>query len=61
MQDSWVETALLPGVDGGGTRCRTRLIGPSGSIRGGGSAGPANIRFGLEQSVVPSRSHEGDP
>jgi glucosamine kinase len=45
-----VQTELLLGVDGGGTRCRARLSDSFGSILGEGSAGPANIRFGLEQS-----------
>jgi glucosamine kinase len=42
--------ALLLGVDGGGTRCRARLTTPEGSTLGEAMAGPANIRFGLEQS-----------
>src|SRR5262249_57472568 len=45
-----MQTELLLGVDGGGTRCRARLTDSSGLILGEGSAGPANIRFGLEQS-----------
>jgi glucosamine kinase len=45
-----VQTELLLGVDGGGTGCRGRLSDSSGLILGEGSAGPANIRFGLEQS-----------
>jgi len=44
------ENALLLGVDGGGTRCRVRLCAPSGERLGEATAGPANIRFGLEQS-----------
>ncbi len=45
-----MQTELLLGVDGGGTRCRARLSDSFGSILGEGGAGPANIRFGLEQS-----------
>jgi glucosamine kinase len=41
--------ALLLGVDGGGTRCRARLCTSSGVKLGESVAGPANIRFGLEQ------------
>jgi glucosamine kinase len=44
------EKALLLGVDGGGTRCRVRLCAPSGAKLGEAVAGPANIRYGLEQS-----------
>jgi glucosamine kinase len=44
------ENALLLGVDGGGTRCRVRLCASSGQRLGEAVAGPANIRFGLEQS-----------
>src|ERR1700730_4416156 len=41
---------LLLGVDGGGTRCRARLCAASGERLGEATAGPANIRFGLQQS-----------
>lgn len=44
--------ALLLGVDGGGTQCRARLCAPSGAMLGEGVAGPANIRFGLEESIA---------
>jgi glucosamine kinase len=47
-----VQTELLLGVDGGGTGCRARLGELSGAILGEGSAGPANIRFGLEPSFA---------
>jgi glucosamine kinase len=43
---------LLLGIDGGGTRCRARLAAPSGRVLGEGIAGPANIRFGLEESFA---------
>ncbi len=42
--------ALLLGVDGGGTKCRARLGDATGAKLGEASAGPANIRFGLERS-----------
>jgi glucosamine kinase len=42
--------ALLLGIDGGGTQCRARLCTGSGAKLGEAIAGPANIRFGLEQS-----------
>src|SRR5690349_1656914 len=41
---------LLLGVDGGGTRCRARLTDAKGTKLGEATAGPANIRFGLERS-----------
>jgi glucosamine kinase len=43
---------LLLGVDGGGTRCRARLCAFSGAKLGEATAGPANIRFGLERSFA---------
>ena len=42
--------ALLLGVDGGGTACRARLSDATGRKLGEATAGPANIRFGLERS-----------
>ena len=42
--------ALLLGVDGGGTNCRARLADVTGAKLGEASAGPGNIRFGLERS-----------
>lgn len=42
--------ALLLGVDGGGTGCRARLTDATGAKLGEATAGPANIRFGLERS-----------
>ena len=43
-----VGTALLLGVDGGGTGCRARLVDLEGQILGEGTAGPANMRFGMD-------------
>src|SRR5262249_29272587 len=43
--------SLLLGVDGGGTQCRARLCTAAGTQLGEAVAGPANIRFGLEQSI----------
>jgi glucosamine kinase len=45
-------TALLLGVDGGGTGCRARLTNVNGEVLGEGSAGPANIRFGIKESFA---------
>lgn len=42
---------LFLGVDGGGTQCRARLCDASGTVLGEGSAGPANIRLGLDDSM----------
>jgi glucosamine kinase len=49
-------TALLLGVDGGGTLCRARLSDHTGRVLGEGLGGPANIRFGLEESFEAARS-----
>jgi len=49
------EELLLLGVDGGGTRCRARLADIAGKILGEGLAGPANIRIGLEESLLAVR------
>jgi glucosamine kinase len=43
-------TVLLMGVDGGGTASRARLTDMDGRVLGEGTAGPANLRFGVEQS-----------
>ena len=43
---------LLLGVDGGGTSCRARLADLEGQVLGEGLGGPANIRFGLEESFA---------
>ena len=43
---------LLLGVDGGGTGCRARLTDHAGTVLGEGSAGPANIRFGLSAAFT---------
>jgi glucosamine kinase len=45
-------TALLLGVDGGGTGCRARLSDVNGAVLGEGSGGPANIRFGIKESFA---------
>ncbi len=46
---------LLLGVDGGGTQCRARLSTTFGAKLGEATAGPANIRFGLERSFLAIR------
>jgi glucosamine kinase len=43
-------TVLFLGIDGGGTSCRARLADFEGIVLGEGSAGPANIRIGLNES-----------
>lgn len=42
---------LLLGIDGGGTQCRARLTDWAGHILGQATAGPANIRLGLQESL----------
>jgi glucosamine kinase len=46
------EEPLLLGVDGGGTRSRARLADLSGATVAEAVGGPANIRFGLEESLA---------
>jgi glucosamine kinase len=43
---------LLLGVDGGGTQCRARLADLRGAKLAEAVGGPANIRFGLEESLA---------
>lgn len=54
IQPSLVPVAepLLLGVDGGGTQCRVRLADLSGATLAEATGGPANIRFGLEDSLA---------
>jgi glucosamine kinase len=47
-----VRTPLLLGIDGGGTACRARLVDLEDRVRGEGTAGPANIRFGINESFA---------
>lgn len=44
--------SLFLGIDGGGTQCRARLYDPATGAFGEGSAGPANIRFGVAESFT---------
>lgn len=44
--------ALILGVDGGGTKCQARLYTLAGKVLGSGKSGPANVRFGLEESFA---------
>jgi glucosamine kinase len=46
------EPPLLLGVDGGGTRSRARLADAGGAVLAEAAGGPANIRFGLEESLA---------
>jgi len=43
---------LLLGIDGGGTRCRARLSTAAGVKLGEATAGPANIRFGVQEGFT---------
>ena len=43
---------LLLGVDGGGTQCRARLTDGRGTKLAEAVGGPANVRFGLEESLA---------
>ena len=39
------------GVDGGGTGCRARIEDAAGRVLGSGIAGPAALRFGIENAL----------
>lgn len=43
---------LFVGVDGGGTGCRARIEDVNGRILGTGIAGPAALRFGLDNTLA---------
>ena len=43
---------LYLGIDGGGSTCRARLRRHDGQLLGEGTAGPANLRLGLEQAQM---------
>src|SRR5262249_16201234 len=47
---------LRRGVDGGGPRCRARLADTHGRVLGEGTAGPANLRLGVENSLAAVRA-----
>jgi glucosamine kinase len=47
-----LNSSLFLGVDGGGTTCRARLCDSEGRTLGEGRAGPANLRFGVEESFA---------
>ncbi len=42
--------SYIIGVDGGGTKCRLRLMDAAGNLLGSGVGGAANIRLGLRQA-----------
>lgn len=44
------QNVLLLAVDGGATHCRARLCARAGTILSEAETGPANLRFGLQQS-----------
>ena len=46
---------LLLGIDGGGTRCRARLCNWGDHVLAQATAGPANIRLGLQESLAAVR------
>jgi len=52
--------ALLLGIDGGGTQCRARLCTDFGETLSEATAGPANIRYGLEESFAAIRQAATD-
>jgi glucosamine kinase len=43
---------LFVGVDGGGTGCRARIEDADGHRVGGGCAGPAAVRLGIDQALA---------
>lgn len=46
-----VQTAIMVGVDGGGSRCRVRAMRADGTIIGAAESGPANIYSDLALAV----------
>ncbi|HXX09040.1 MAG TPA: N-acetylglucosamine kinase [Pseudolabrys sp.] len=42
---------FFAGVDGGGTGCRARIEDAAGRVLGSGIAGPAALRFGIENAL----------
>ena len=53
-------TRLYLGIDGGGTRCRARLVDADGRVLGEGQGGPSNPRLGLQSAMeeVLAATHE---
>ena len=49
------KNGLFFAVDGGGTRCRARLYDASGATLAEAQAGPANIRFGVQEAFASVR------
>lgn len=43
---------LYLGIDGGGTKCRARIISASGRMLGTGVGGPANPLHGVQQTLI---------
>jgi glucosamine kinase len=43
---------LFVGVDGGGTGCRARIEDAKGNLLGGGIAGPAALRIGVDRALT---------
>lgn len=43
---------LYLGIDGGGTKCRARIISASGQMLGTGVGGPANPLHGVQQTLI---------
>lgn len=51
INDSAIEEPLYLGVDGGGTKCRARIISSSDKVLGTGVGGPANPLHGVQQTL----------
>jgi glucosamine kinase len=44
------------GIDGGGTRCRARLVDRNGAVLGEGAAGAASLTLGIDVAVTAIRA-----
>jgi len=50
--NSPAQEQLYLGIDGGGTKCRARIISASGRMLGTGVGGPANPLHGVQQTLI---------
>jgi glucosamine kinase len=51
-----LDGSMWLGIDGGGTRCRARLVDRDGAILGEGVAGPATLTLGVDIAVAAIRA-----
>src|SRR5690606_15751499 len=51
INDSALEEPLYLGIDGGGTKCRARIVSAQDEVLGTGVGGPANPLHGVQQTL----------